>query len=799
MTMSSRPRVLTEQDAGSMDTLIRRGEQAATAAEQTTQQLQGAAADLEQVKGTIPAAAQSAAALATAQAKATLDAATLNATTAASQATLALATLPKFRSVDVNNPTAPTQAELDANPGGLGGTRLTADGATQLLRWTPHTLAGAWVTVGAPTATAPQVQEARDLAQQADGRAVDAQALAEQADSKADSASNLAGAVRAGVQIAARSALTGTPRAPDELRRIADGSVWEWRAAGSPDGGPAAFGTVLAHAEGGYWHRIYETRSVDFYGAQAIPDGGSPVDSSAAFALALAAAPYGSVIRGSDTNGHYYLSQTWQITRDDIILDISNEIRPMPGMTDALVYATPVADSEKRWGTYTQGNPWQATLKTNQLNINGLHASRGLWLHGRDHINVNGLMIRNTYGFALRVDACREGALYSPRILTCRRGPDHGILELLDTTPGSDANNTMRIYDPHIIHCLGTHVYVATPHVATNNSVSRLWDIYGIQIETVGPSQVALGFGNLDPLPEVPTSEDIVWIKNGDAIAFYGGHVFVDTLTLPAQGGIARGGAVIRLGFDSDAASNNPNAVSNFYAKLNMFVGAGDSGCVLLARHNCDWTEFDPTIIGSNVAGLEWVNGASGGGEHRRRTPYRVVRPPAESAYIAEGAPGATASSAVELLTGTGARAKIFSFAGQVAVQPDTNSGLTYLFGADGTVWAQNGNIGLGAPGFEVRRMLMAPRAAAPDTMQDGVVFLADQSNYNPLGIVRTGPYPVVQSAGALLPMSYVPQASPAGTAAPVSSAPTAAQYNALLDEVRALGAALRAAGILLG
>lgn len=176
MTMSNRPRVLTEQDAGTMDTLIRRGEQAATVAEQKTQQLQDAAADLEQVKGTIPAAAQSAAALATAQAKATLDAAALNATTAATQATLALATLPKFRSPDTSNPPAPTQAELDANPNGLGGTRLTADGATQPLRWTPHTLAGAWVTMGAPTATAPQVEAAR--------------ALAAQADTKADSASS---------------------------------------------------------------------------------------------------------------------------------------------------------------------------------------------------------------------------------------------------------------------------------------------------------------------------------------------------------------------------------------------------------------------------------------------------------------------------------------------------------------------------------------------------------------------------------------------------------------------------------
>lgn len=174
MTMSSRPRVLTEQDAGSMDTLIRRGEQAATVAEQKAQQLQNAAADLEQVKGTIPAAAQSAAALATAQAKSTLDAAANSAAAAAAQATLALATLPKFRSVDTSNPPAPTQAELDANPGGLGGTRLTADGATQPLRWTPHTLAGAWVTVGAPTATAPQVQAARDLA---DSAATGVQAL----------------------------------------------------------------------------------------------------------------------------------------------------------------------------------------------------------------------------------------------------------------------------------------------------------------------------------------------------------------------------------------------------------------------------------------------------------------------------------------------------------------------------------------------------------------------------------------------------------------------------------------------
>lgn len=290
MTMSSRPRVLTEQDAGSMDTLIRRGEQAATVAEQKAQQLQNAAADLEQVKGTIPAAAQSAATLATAQAKATLDAATLNATTAASQATLALATLPKFRSVDVNNPTAPTQAELDANPGGLGGTRLTADGATQLLRWTPHTLAGAWVTVGAPTATAPQVQEARDLAQQADGRAVEAQALAEQADTKAGTAAEQATRAQAALSNLTLTALGA--RGPADGPQLVDGSRWLWAAASPLPGGVVNGGTVVAGAEGVWVRETGKIWSARWFTAPGAPD------STARLQAAINTLPEWGVIEG---------------------------------------------------------------------------------------------------------------------------------------------------------------------------------------------------------------------------------------------------------------------------------------------------------------------------------------------------------------------------------------------------------------------------------------------------------------------------------------------------------------------
>ena len=164
MTQSSRPRVLTEQDAGTMDTLIKRGESAASAAEQKTAELQGAANDLTQLKASVPAAAKSAADLATAQAKSTLDTASGNANSAAAAALASLATLPKFRSADQTNPPNPTQAELDANPNGIWGVKLNADGVAQQLKWQPHTLAGSWQSVGAPPASAQQVERARLLA-----------------------------------------------------------------------------------------------------------------------------------------------------------------------------------------------------------------------------------------------------------------------------------------------------------------------------------------------------------------------------------------------------------------------------------------------------------------------------------------------------------------------------------------------------------------------------------------------------------------------------------------------------------
>ena len=232
---SPRPRVLLESDAGAMDQLIRRGEQAATVAEQKALELAQAGQGLEQLKATVPATAKSAAELATAQAKATLDAATLAANQAAVTAQTATATLPKFRSTDQNNPPAPTQGELDANPNGIGGSRLTADGATQLLKWTPHTTAGAWVASGAPLPTTTQVADAKKTA-------TDAATLADNAKEAADTAKSVADTAQGALRNTALADLRTKRRADGP--QIVDGSRWLSQITGSTpeDGGTAVLG-----------------------------------------------------------------------------------------------------------------------------------------------------------------------------------------------------------------------------------------------------------------------------------------------------------------------------------------------------------------------------------------------------------------------------------------------------------------------------------------------------------------------------------------------------------------------------
>lgn len=279
---SPRPRVLLESDAGAMDQLIRRGEQAATVAEQKALELSQAGQSLEQLKATVPATAKSAAELATAQAKVTLDAATLAANQAAVTAQTATATLPKFRSTDQNNPPAPTQGELDANPNGIGGSRLTADGATQLLKWTPHTTAGAWVASGAPLPTTAQVADAKKTA-------TDAAELADTAKSVADTAQSAASALLASLTLTRPQLLSGTAD-PGAVSRIWDehGSlrVRNARAGETPDNG-----ITFALAGGRMAEREWDGKNVytAWYGLK-------PGDDVAGYVPALAAVPEGGVL-----------------------------------------------------------------------------------------------------------------------------------------------------------------------------------------------------------------------------------------------------------------------------------------------------------------------------------------------------------------------------------------------------------------------------------------------------------------------------------------------------------------------
>ena len=267
---SPRPRVLLESDAGAMDQLIRRGEQAATVAEQKALELAQAGQGLEQLKATVPATAKSAAELATAQAKATLDAATLAANQAAVTAQTATATLPKFRSTDQNNPPAPTQGELDANPNGIGGSRLTADGATQLLKWTPHTTAGAWVASGAPLPTTTQVADAKKAAVDAATLADNAKEAADTAKSVADTAQTAATGARRAASHTSRATLEGTL---DIDPQFFDGDRWLLEAVA--DMAAVHIENVMfvkAAQENAVWRRESDQIHMRYFGARAGKD-----------------------------------------------------------------------------------------------------------------------------------------------------------------------------------------------------------------------------------------------------------------------------------------------------------------------------------------------------------------------------------------------------------------------------------------------------------------------------------------------------------------------------------------------
>ncbi|MHA0048640.1 hypothetical protein ACXXCZ_21915 (plasmid) [Deinococcus sp. PEB2-67] len=115
--------------------------------------------------------------------------------------------------------TVPTEDALSGRP--IGG--YVVLNTNERVYWN-----GMQITQRAPmAATAGDVQEARDLAQQADGRAVDAQALAEQADSKAESASSVADTTQSAVNNLVLSNL--------QAKRQADGAQfvfgvrWLWQ------------------------------------------------------------------------------------------------------------------------------------------------------------------------------------------------------------------------------------------------------------------------------------------------------------------------------------------------------------------------------------------------------------------------------------------------------------------------------------------------------------------------------------------------------------------------------------------
>ncbi|WP_157445135.1 right-handed parallel beta-helix repeat-containing protein [Deinococcus actinosclerus] len=121
-------------------------------------------------------------------------------------------------------------------------------------------------------AAATDVQEARDLAQQADGRAAGAQTLAEQADTKAERASNALGNLHLS---------TLNTRSQADGPQFVDGNRWVWQPGGTPNGG-----TVVSAADGGMWMReVSGALTPEMFGAA----GDGVTDDTAAIIAVMAA------------------------------------------------------------------------------------------------------------------------------------------------------------------------------------------------------------------------------------------------------------------------------------------------------------------------------------------------------------------------------------------------------------------------------------------------------------------------------------------------------------------------------
>lgn len=501
------------------------------------------------------------------------------------------------------------------------------------------------------------------------------------------------------------------------------GSRWLWTTT-PPKNKLLDPAVVQKAADGGYWVRdATASKLPEWYGATPWYDGDTPVDSGPQLQEWLNNAAIGETLY---TDKVFYTGQELILNRDSVSLNFQGQLRPLPGYTGFLFRYTGLNTPIRQYSN----SIWQTTGKILALNIDGENRSRGAWFQHLDHYSINNIQVRRTNGCAIRYDACREGSSYNHIVALCRQGPDNAIVEFIDQNTGADANNSIRIYDLHVLYCLGTHLRIDSPkaHLSSGSS-ARLMDFYGIQIETIGPT---VGNSQLDAVftkeitngeflasSEYDPTKDLVQLFNTNAINFWGGHFFFDTLKLPASG-IGDGGVGIRLGKNSDDNLANAAVRTNFYG-CNVFAHNGDG--TIFGLHNAIDTRIDVVVLDElNTRPLVWKNPNSTL-VHKTVTPYSVNTAGAASAYEAKSDdPGI--SSAYTLTTGSGKKGRILLFNDVMALNPDLTVDTTFFFRKDGAMWVggNNASLQVGIPDVPIHQIVLK----SPSNNHKGILKLTD-------------------------------------------------------------------------
>lgn len=703
MTMS-RPRVLTESDAGTMDTLLKRTDTAATQAEARVKELGTAIAAVpSQVSAaTAPAvaAAQQAAALAV-QRSGVLGSVASEADLAGKQAgdwrigqqlvtwsgstvTARTAVLEAAGAADVAAVQPPTTIADEAALGGKAAGQYLLSSTGERVAWS-----GTAITARGPmSASTLQVAAVTERLNRAP--------LAAPAQTR--------GVILRG----------GVPHAPAPAGLIPDGK------------------TIIEEPDGLY-HRVID--AVLPWEGGALPGTATTRRNSGA-ALQTWIDQLGT--RGTNLTlppGFWYTDRMLTIIQDDLMLDWRGALRPVAGYTGFLIkVGSATRTAADLWGSYEDGGQWQNPVQIRRLVLDGMFESQGAWLEHLDHFDIS-IFAGRTRRAGLLLSLMREGKIrYTAKHWLSYFTPDDldnplvANLQIIDQDSG-DANNS---FDIEIRSVYGRGRAVAIDAAAgypsaANPNPPRLLRLTG-QIELPGED---FAYGRkTDGTPNVlaPYTGDKVFVGQSDAISFKGQFT---------PGALVKDKAMFVLGAPGKL-STECSVAGSVYG-----VSAPSDSYFVIAANAVGW-EVD--LRRNQLANMAQIVKTPTLTASQSRVdaagPQVIV---AEDYGLRLASNGADRSASVEFQAPDGSLSRIWGYEKQLALQAVKG-------GANLAVLTEtNALLGLGARGIQLGNSDVKAEAATfkahssvPVSVTVGWMGWCDGVGWNPLNRSGGAAYPVV-------------------------------------------------------